>query len=151
MSGPVVPGQLSVCCASAGALALVEALTLELEEALALELDEAAYPLSGPGVPVLPDAAELVNEEVVVLGDEDDEGGFDGGGGAAGFTGGFGGLAFDGGLGFEDDFPAQPRPPAIGDQAGSWPGTQSEMGGLTAFVRSRVYEPSGYVGHPLAA
>jgi len=100
---------------------------------------------------VLPYTVELGDDEPVVLEGGGGEGGFGDEGEGAGFVGGLGWLAFDGGLGSEDDFPAKPLPPAIGDQAGSWPGTQSEMGGLTSMLRFRVYEPSGYVGHPLAA
>lgn len=60
------------------------------------------------------------------------------------------------GAGFEDEFPAlppnaKPLPPAMGDQAGSCPGTQSEIGGLVSLSRFGLYAPLGYVGHPLAA
>lgn len=79
--------------------------------------------------------AAFVDVELVVFeyGEEDgfgEGGGLGEEGGGAGFAGEFGWLGFDGGLGLEDDWPENPLPPAIGDQAGSCPGTQSEIGGL---------------------
>ena len=47
--------------------------------------------------------------------------------------------------------PLKPFPPAIGDQAGSCPGTQSEIGGLVSLSLLGLYAPLGYVGQPLAA
>ena len=42
-----------------------------------------------------------------------------------------------------------PFPPAMGCQAGSSPGTQSETSGQFA-ARAGLYAPFGYVGHPFA-
>lgn len=70
--------------------------------------------------------------------------GSSGSGDGGGLEGGFGSVS-------EFPLPPNPLPPAIGDQAGSSPGTQSEISGLVSASLFGLYAPFGYVGQPLAA
>ena len=60
-----------------------------------------------------------------------------------------GGLG-DGSTSLELPLPLKPLPPAIGDHAGSSPGTQSDISGLVSLSLFGLYAPFGYVGQPLA-